>query len=1843
MPVFDPMDAISLAQQNLSGKTPQPKFNSVSDYIKSLGPQQPVSNLPAPFMSPVTGNPQLDKGIQSSVAGQVVKTATQTPGTLEHNMASLDSHYGQDPQYLANRDTIKYHLQRIIDVSPDDIITKKDAINTAVGILQGGMAQKGPMEMHPELYTAPDDTSIDGNSSIFDIARHFADEDGHPGRKTNFLNRVLAYANAVPTPEIAGKDSPAYLPGKFLQGGMSLFNPATYISSAIGIPQAIGGIVARQLVPGDQGHVGPPVDAPPLGQDIAHTFGLDDAGNVAQLLGMLVTGHLVAPALKGATSVAKDLPGPDVAETVVPTGEDIPAAKPMKGAKPTVAIDGDNGGTVQATSTDTPVIADSTPMAKPKTVPLKGSRHADLRALIEQVTGEPEAETAAPESAPTQPAPAPQQSQAAPGLGVFAQDPNQPAPLALGDSSAQHPRGGEWTPVQNSVVPLDDLIASHDHSTYAENPDYPQELQPRDRTQGGLKEQVLENASKLDKNGEISTDFRATDRGAPIVGPDGVVEAGNGRTMSMRLARDMQNPAWLAYQEKVMGMHPDAANMKDPVLVRMRTNDLTPDQRVDFANQANGRAAAAATRVEAARTDAGILDGPTIDSLADTGGSFQEAIKSPQNDAAVQKFLNNLDPSEARALVKDQAGAVERMTNAARARILGPGASDVLSRIVQDGDFGRRIVAGIDRATIPLLKAVRATETGEVSPDLDFRNTFGEALRIVDDYKGSDNKAGFWDQGRMDEPDPNAMALARALVSAPSQGAVEAVLEHVASKVSGASDGGMFDDAPPAKSLSEVFSDLPMPKPKDTKGIPADPFKDTPILRPSKGARSVRPGMQAAGTDLRALAAVAAAGGLGLAVANSPAIKDWYRKNGLLGVAEAGALGVGTLGLLYAGMTGKLTPGVEGGSFKFANSIMSPRELARQALASPDKAAHLFGAAMDDLTTAKGAYTYHMAVAAQRIGAAAAEAFGTKDFLKNDAFLKGNDTVRDVMETNVHEGRPWDEGLTPEWKKFVTQARSIMDEALTAAESEGIRVRVTNDGTQHLKLSDGDSVRVKGGELGTYRGFERAPGPAEDATDPFTTTGGFKMDPAPGNLSQSELVRAANRRVTPEAPPVLNVEMGDGSMRQIAPGETFGRPVDRIGDSFVPRVLKPDFVESLQTLDAQPPEYRAALANMLGRMNPTMGLSGDKMMGTLADIAGSMELTDSNVSAFMANLEKERMWDLAKVEWTDAEGKTHTIDPYQSSYIDSVSTYLDRAWKRVGIAQQFGPDPNALGGVIGEIGRKNPAYGATLEKFVGRALGIGPERPGPAGGRTAARIEGAYQSLSKLSVTTPLRQADDLIRSLTVAGGKNVLGSMYDLIFSPDKGEMRATGDALSAAREQWLSDLRFGKDNPGMNPTVGAKVVKGVKQLASGNVEGLTSLADAVMTVTGIRGADIAVKRVAAITGLRDATDALDSAASAVKAAQAIPDAVASKLAWYGIPEDTVHAAAAGGDARAALMADPKAMAQVGANIREKMLHTGAVEDNPLWTSDPVGSVIMRFKKPAYVATRFLLTDVLGEAAQGNLKPLVRFVTYGVGLGTGTAYLKGIINAQGMDPETRRLWNAGDHAGAIKRFFTLPATKTFAGALYNHFADPKTGPTAVGLLGAATHGLYDAGSLGLPGDMFPQLNSRVKELTGNPSPNPWDAAMPVTYTEISDLLKRFGQAYKGGEAYGAKVGTPVPNPTYEGMERGFKEMTMGAAAFEQLRSSFTMARKMTDLLDIKPDLVRLHDLESLDRTSGGQLPRATYVEMARLKSRVEGKYADLARDVKEDRGSHQSLKTEVFSDMGVEASGARKKVKGIQ
>ena len=244
-------------------------------------------------------------------------------------------------------------------------------------------------------------------------------------------------------------------------------------------------------------------------------------------------------------------------------------------------------------------------------------------------------------------------------------------PHLAGKPIADRPQGADvtiLTPDANNnqeiaahwrVVEASDLITSHDKDG-KENPNYPQELQPRDRSKSSSVRQI----DAISKNPQFRrlAESVTSDQGAPIVSADGHVESGNGRSIGLAAAygRDPEAAGYraeLAASAGQFGIDPALIEgMSAPVLVRVRDSEVDP---VAFARASNKGSINEQSPAEKATADRDYIN---LDTLAD------DDLQSASNRGFINGFINALPEAERAGMLdkrdRPTKQAYERATSA---------------------------------------------------------------------------------------------------------------------------------------------------------------------------------------------------------------------------------------------------------------------------------------------------------------------------------------------------------------------------------------------------------------------------------------------------------------------------------------------------------------------------------------------------------------------------------------------------------------------------------------------------------------------------------------------------------------------------------------------------------------------------------------------------------------------------------------------------------------------------------------------------------------------------------------------------------------------------------------------------------------------------------------------------------------------------------------------------------------------------------------------------------------------------------------------------------------------------
>lgn len=359
---------------------------------------------------------------------------------------------------------------------------------------------------------------------------------------------------------------------------------------------------------------------------------------------------------------------------------------------------------------------------------------------------------------------------------------------------------GTSVPVRYRLAEARDLTTSHTNDLTA-NPAFPPELQPRDRARAASAEQIsrIENNLRPQLLGES---VKASD-GAPIVGPDAVVESGNARTIALRRAYESGKAdayrAWLADNAERFGLtRQQVESMQQPVLVRERLGNV---DRAEFARQANESAVSAMSPSEQAMSDA-----RRITDLTGLVANEDGTINMAQSADFVRRFIQQaVAPTERGAMLQasgqlSQAG-MTRLRNAVFAKAYGD--ADILAMLTESTDANvRNILAGMLRAAPEVAKLTDLAQAG-ARQDADIAGPLVEAVRLFSQLRSEGRTVQqFMAQGSMfgDGLSPEIAAMLEAVsLNARAPKRIAEMIGRMVDTVNALGDArqmGMFGDAP---------------------------------------------------------------------------------------------------------------------------------------------------------------------------------------------------------------------------------------------------------------------------------------------------------------------------------------------------------------------------------------------------------------------------------------------------------------------------------------------------------------------------------------------------------------------------------------------------------------------------------------------------------------------------------------------------------------------------------------------------------------------------------------------------------------------------------------------------------------------------------------------------------------------------------------------------------------------------------------------------------------------------------------------------------------------------------------
>ncbi|MBR0186020.1 MAG: hypothetical protein IJQ24_08330 [Synergistaceae bacterium] len=296
------------------------------------------------------------------------------------------------------------------------------------------------------------------------------------------------------------------------------------------------------------------------------------------------------------------------------------------------------------------------------------------------------------------------------------------------------------------VVEADDLIPSHTDNL-AINPKYTiKEAQNRLRNDEASINQIETIAMNLDSR--LLGESQLISEGSPIITPDGMVVAGNGRTLGIRKAyknykdKAQKYKADIYKNSRKYGLkREEIANMKQPVLVRVLDSDVDVEQ---FGKESNTSNLLTLNASENAAQDS---KGITAEMLKD----YDSSKPLESNRDFLSAFMSTLSENERSVLtnkgvVKDE--GIKRAKNAIVAKAFGN--NPILKTLTGDSNPESKNLANALIEAAPAIAKMQAVieqqsqnkdyKEGEVRKDLLIGNDIAEAASRLEDYRNRAKK-----------------------------------------------------------------------------------------------------------------------------------------------------------------------------------------------------------------------------------------------------------------------------------------------------------------------------------------------------------------------------------------------------------------------------------------------------------------------------------------------------------------------------------------------------------------------------------------------------------------------------------------------------------------------------------------------------------------------------------------------------------------------------------------------------------------------------------------------------------------------------------------------------------------------------------------------------------------------------------------------------------------------------------------------------------------------------------------------------------------------------------------------
>ena len=335
--------------------------------------------------------------------------------------------------------------------------------------------------------------------------------------------------------------------------------------------------------------------------------------------------------------------------------------------------------------------------------------------------------------------------------------------------------------------------------------------QNRDRDRAASEAQIMSIVGKFDP--EQLGDDNYTDRGAPIIGPDGTIESGNGRVLAINRVFDERPEAAQAYREYIESQGFDTKGIERPILIRRRVTEIDDATLRNFITGSNSDTKQELSAPERATQDASDILTPDV-FTSYMGG----ALTSQRNGDFIRKFIDAVPDGQRSTFMDDKGNlstaGVARIENAMLARAFGngsPAAKRFLSKAMENTDNQTRTLTGaLSEVAADWGKMTEAMQDGTVDKQYDLTDKVLEAIGLIADARAQGEKISdaFAQRDAFDQIDPLVEKIIRSfydgnLRRAAGRGKVAGILRSYA------------ELAREQRSGADLFGNVSPPTPSD--------------------------------------------------------------------------------------------------------------------------------------------------------------------------------------------------------------------------------------------------------------------------------------------------------------------------------------------------------------------------------------------------------------------------------------------------------------------------------------------------------------------------------------------------------------------------------------------------------------------------------------------------------------------------------------------------------------------------------------------------------------------------------------------------------------------------------------------------------------------------------------------------------------------------------------------------------------------------------------------------------------------------------------------------------------------